>query len=371
MVYLDNSATTRPCPAAVAAVNETLCAAWGNPSSQHRLGAEAARRLAQAREAVANALGADPRRVFFTSGGTEADNWAISGAARRLRKRGRHVVTTAVEHHAVLHPMKRLEEDGFEVTYLKPGADGAVSLEALQNALRPDTVLVSVMLVNNESGALMPVERMAALTRRISPNALFHTDAVQGFLKLPFRAKTLGADLISISGHKIHAPKGVGALYIRPGLSLPPLLLGGGQEQDYRSGTEALPAICGFGAACADQLTCVKEDIARMEQLRDLCRKELSEIPGVVLLGNGTAPHITGFSIPGRRSQEIVNRLQDREIYVSAGSACAKGRRSHVWAAMGLSNEVIDGAVRVSLSRENTQEDIFALIRALREDFAA
>ena len=222
MIYLDNAATTRPCAEAVAAVNDALTARWGNPSAVHRLGIEAARLLRAARQDVAEAMGAETERVFFTSGGTEADNWAIFSAAERLGKRGRHIVTTAVEHHAVLHPMQKLEQQGFSVTYLQPDAEGRVSLEALQAALRPDTALVSIMMVNNESGAVMPIERMARLTHRVCPNALFHTDAVQGFFKVPFRARTLGADLISVSAHKVHGIKGAGALYIRPGLSLPP-----------------------------------------------------------------------------------------------------------------------------------------------------
>lgn len=369
IVYLDNSATTRPCAEAVAAVSELLTGCWGNPSSVHRLGMAAAARLDTARRQTAAALGAEPERVFFTSGGTEADNWAIFGAAQRLQKRGMHIVTTAVEHHAVLHPMQKLEQQGFEVTYLKPDEAGFVSVQALEAALRPDTVLVSVMMVNNESGAVMPIERMIRAVRRACPNALFHTDAVQGFCKLPFRAKALGADLISISGHKIHGPKGVGALYVRPGLPLPPLILGGGQERDFRSGTEGLPAICGFGAACAAQTVHLRQDIARMEQLRDRCRAELAALPGVVLFGQCAAPHIVGLSIPGRRSQELINRLQDREIYVSAGSACSRGHRSHVLEAMGLPAAVIDGAVRVSFSSESSDADVDALLLALREDF--
>lgn len=369
MIYLDNSATTKPCPEAVAAVQEALTGCWANPSALYRPGAEAKRRFEQARGDVAAALGAEAKRVFFTSGGTEADNWAISSAVRRLRKRGNHIISTAVEHHAVLNPLKRLEADGFAVTYLQPGADGSVSPDDLREALRPDTILVTIMLVNNESGAVMPVEQMAALTHRLCPNALFHTDAVQGLFKVPFKAKTLGADLISVSSHKIAGPKGAGALYVRPGLPLPPLLLGGGQEGDFRSGTEAVPAVLGFGAACAARLPRAREEIARMARLRDRCRDLLSQIPGVTLLGGGGAPHIVGFSVPGHRSQELINRLQDREIYVSAGSACAKGRRSHVLQAMGLPNEVIDGAVRVSFCPENTEEDVDALAAALRADF--
>lgn len=251
MIYLDNSATTRPNEACVAAMNELLTECWFNPSSVYRPGMDAAHRLKTARAQVAQALGAETERVFFTSGGTEADNWAIFSMAKRLGKRGRHIVTTAVEHHAVLHPMQQLEAQGFEVTYLQPDETGFVSVEALKAALRPDTILVSIMMVNNESGAVMPIADMVRATRRLAPLALFHTDAVQGFLKVPFKAKTLGADLISISGHKVHGPKGVGALYIKPGLPLPAFIHGGGQEGNFRSGTENVPGICGFGAAVA------------------------------------------------------------------------------------------------------------------------
>ena len=365
MIYLDNSATTQPSRACVDAMTELLTAAWGNPSSVHQLGIEAEKSLKTARKQVAQALGAEPERVFFTSGGTEADNWAISGAAERLGKRGRHIITTAVEHHAVLHPMQRLEARGFEVTYLQPDETGYVSVDALTQALRPDTILVSIMMVNNETGAVMPIPEMIRAVRRRSPLALFHADAVQGFFKIPFKAKTLGADLISISGHKIHAAKGVGALYVRPGLPLPPLILGGGQESNYRSGTENLPGICGFGAACADQLPQLSASIAHMQHLRDLCRETLSDIPGLVLLGKQDAPHIVNLSLPGLRSQGIINCLQDHDIYVSAGSACSRGHRSHVLEAMHLSPAVIDGSIRVSFCPENTEADVNALHDAL------
>lgn len=361
MIYLDNSATTKPCPECVQAMTELLTECWGNPSSVHRLGIEAQRRLQQARLEVAQALGAEKERVFFTSGGTEADNWAIFSAAKRLGKRGRHIITTSVEHHAVLHPAAQLEEQGFEVTYLQPDSDGRITLEALQAALRSDTVLVSVMMVNNETGAVMPIERMAKLTHRVCPNALFHTDAVQGFFKVPFRAASLGADMISVSGHKIHGPKGVGALYIRKGLSLPPYLHGGGQETNYRSGTEGLPAIAGFGAACRAAFPTLRQDIAEENRLKELCISLLREIDGVVLLGAADAPHIISLSVPGVRSQGLINCLQDRGIYVSAGSACSKGHRSHVLEAMRVPPEQIDGAIRVSLSRETTEADIRAL----------
>ena len=364
MIYLDNSATTKPCRACVEAMTNMLTERWGNPSSVHQLGMDAEHALREARAAVAERLGAEPERVFFTSGGTEADNWAIFGTAERLGKRGKHIVTTAVEHHAVLHPMQKLEAKGFEVTYLQPDEAGFVSAEALKAALRPDTILVSVMTVNNETGAVMPIADMIRVTRRMSPLALFHTDAVQGFCKIPFRAKTLGADLISVSGHKIHAAKGVGALYVRPKLPLPALLLGGGQEQNYRSGTENLPAIVGFGAACK---AFSPQETEIMSRLRDRIRETLSDVPGVVFLGKGDAPHIVNISLPGLRSQGIINCLQDRGIYVSAGSACSKGHRSHVLEAMRLPPEVIDGSIRISLCAENTESDANCLREALLE----
>lgn len=367
IAYFDNAATTRPCPEAVAAVTQVLTEDWGNPSSLHRLGIEANRQLQQARLTVAEAMGAPSERIFFTSGGTEADNWALFSAAQRLGKRGRHIITTAVEHHAVLHPLQQLEQQGFAVTYLKPDGQGRVSLQQLADALRRDTILVSIMMVNNETGAVMPIEKMTKLTHLHCPNALFHTDAVQGFLKIPFRANSLGADMISVSAHKVHGMKGVGGLYLRPKLTLPPLLHGGGQESSYRSGTEPLPAIAAFGAACKAAAPTLRADMARMAQLRDLCREGLKQIPGVVLLGAQDAPHILSLSVPGVRSQGLINCLQDMDVYVSAGSACAKGHRSHVLEASGIAPDVIDGSIRVSLSRFTTQEEIQQLLAALQK----
>ena len=365
MIYLDNSATTKPSASCVSAMTRLLCDNWGNPSSVHDLGIDAERELKEARKSVAHALGAEPERVFFTSGGTEADNWAIFSACERLGKRGHHIITTAVEHHAVLHPFKALEAKDFEVTYLQPDETGFVSADTLKAALRPDTILVSIMMVNNETGAVMPITDMIRLTRRLSPLALFHTDAVQGFLKVPFKARTLSADMISISGHKVHGPKGVGALYIRPGLPLPPFIHGGGQEGNFRSGTENLPGICGFAAACAE--TDAQRDISRMTELRDYCREQLRRVPGLVLIGQQAAPHIVNLSLPGLRSQGIINCLQTKEIYVSAGSACSKGHRSHVLEAMHLPPAVIDGSVRVSFCGDNTKQDVDALVAALLE----
>ncbi len=365
IAYLDNSATTRPCDQAVQAVARAMTDCWGNPSALHNLGIEAQRALHGARLQVAQALGADPDRVFFTAGGTEADNWAIFSAARRMAKRGRHIVTTQIEHHAVLEPMARLEAEGFEITRLAPDARGCIPPETLAAALRKDTVLVSVMMVNNEVGSVMDIAAMVRLTRRLAPNALFHTDCVQAFLKLPFRADRLGADLISVSGHKVHGPKGVGALYVRKGLPLPAFVLGGGQESGMRSGTEAMPAILGFGAACAAAAPTLRQDAAAERALLDQLAGGLAQLPGVVINGTPQAPHILSLAVPGLRSQGLINCLQDMGIYVSAGSACARGHRSHVLEAMGVDPAVIDGSIRVSLSRFTTREEIALFLDAL------
>ena len=369
MIYLDNSATTKPCAEAVEAVAGALTRDWGNPSALYDFGISAARQLRAARHAVAAAMGAEPDRVFFTSCGTEADNWAVYGTAKRFGKRGKHIVTTAMEHHAILNCMKDLEAQGFEVTYLQPDVLGNISADALKAALRKDTILVSVMMVNNEAGSVMPIAQMAKLTHRLCPDAIFHTDAVQGFLKIPFQAKTLEADLISVSSHKIHGPKGAGALYISPRLkSFPPLIQGGGQEGGYRSGTEGTPALFGFAAAAEAGAKTFREDIARERGLLENLCARLEALPGVQLNGAHDAPHILSVSIPGVPTQNSINILQDAGICVSAGSACAKGHRSHVLTAMGVSEKAIDSAFRVSLSRETTQEDIDALVWTIREN---
>ena len=368
MIYLDNSATTKPCQEAVAAITQALTENWGNPSALYSFGIDSARSLRSARSQVAAAMGAEPDRVFFTSGGTEADNWAILGATKRLGKRGKHIITTAIEHHAVLNTMKELEAQGFEVTYLQPNHLGQITVDALKSALRKDTILVSIMMVNNEVGSVMPIAQMAKLTHTLAPNALFHTDAVQGFLKIPFQAKTLGADLICISSHKVHGPKGCGALYISPRLKgFPPLLLGGGQEGGYRSGTEATPAIFGFAAACKAGVTTFREDIARERTLLNALVDKISQMDGVQINGSHEAPHILSLSIPGVPTQNTINILQDAGICVSAGSACAKGHRSHTLTAMHLTPEVMDASFRISLSRETTLEETDALLAGIRQ----
>jgi len=369
MIYLDNSATTKPCPEAVEAIRTALTENWGNPSSLYSFGIDTARQLRLARRQVADALGAEPDRVFFTSGGTEADNWALFGTVKRFGKRGNHIISTAIEHPAVLNTLKELEAKGFEVTYLQPDELGNISVESLQNALRKDTILVSIMMVNNETGAVMPISQMAKLTHKLCPDAVFHTDAVQGFLKVPFRAKALGADLISVSSHKIHGPKGAGALYISPRLrSFPPYLYGGGQESGLRSGTEATPAIFGFAAACAALTPTFAADTTREKTLLDELAEKLCKLDGVKINGSHEAPHILSLSVPGVPTQNSINILQDAGICVSAGSACAKGHRSHVLTAMNLSPEVMDSSFRVSLSRDTTQDDLDTLVQVIEKE---
>ncbi len=369
MIYLDNSATTKPCTEAVEAMTKALTDNWANPSALYSFGIDTARLLRTARHQVAAAMGAEPDRVFFTSGGTEADNWAIFSSIKRMGKRGKHIITTAIEHHAILHCMKELEAQGFEVTYLQPDELGCISLAALKEALRKDTIFVSIMMVNNEVGSVMPIEKMAKLTHRMCPDAIFHTDAVQGFLKVPFTAKTLGADLISVSSHKVHGPKGVGALYISPRLkSFPALMLGGGQEGNYRSGTEGTPAIFGFAAACAAVSATFREDAKLEKDMIAGLAEKLEVLEGLYLNGAHEAPHVLSIAIPGVPTQNTINILQDHEICVSAGSACAKGHRSHVLTAMKIAPERIDGSFRISISRETTQEELDALYHVIKDE---
>ena len=369
MIYLDNSATTKPCREAVEAMTAAMMEGWGNPSALYGFGIETAHALRDARRKVAAALGAEPDRVFFTSGGTEADNWAIYSTVKRYGKRGKHIITTAIEHHAVLNCMKDLESRGFEVTYLQPDDKGNITAANLKAALRKDTILVSIMMVNNEAGSVMPIAQMAKLVHKLCPDAVFLTDAVQGFLKIPFQAKTLGADLISISSHKVHGPKGCGALYIAPRLkSFPALLIGGGQEGGYRSGTEGTPAIFSFAAACEAVSATFREDLAHEKELLAYAIGELSQMDGILINGAHEAPHILSLSIPGVPTQNTINILQDHGICVSAGSACAKGHRSHVLEAMKVAPEAMDGSFRVSICRDTTREELEKLIFVIREE---
>lgn len=366
--YLDSAATTPVRPEAAQAALEAMTQGWGNPSSQYALGRQAAEQVRGWRSDVAGALGCLPEEVFFTSCGSESDNWAIFGALEWNRRAGKHIVATAVEHAAVLEPVKTLEQRGHEVTWLQPDSRGNIDPAQAAAALRPDTALVTMMLVNNELGTVLPVRETAQAIKRAGCPALLHCDAVQGFLKLPFTPKELGADLLSVSGHKIHAPKGVGALYVRKGLKLPPLIRGGGQESGYRSGTEATGQIAAFAAAARLGAASLKEDIAHMSALRAYAVEELArQVPEAVVLAQGGAPHILPLSLPGYKSEVVVRFLSDRGVYLSSGSACHRGKPSHVFAALKLPKPVLDGALRVSFSYDTAREDADALVQGLKE----
>ena len=365
--YLDNAATTKVCPEAAEAALQAMTESYGNPSSTHAKGREAAKLLASARGDVADALGCKAEELVFTSCGSESDNWAILGGAEAARRTGKHIISSLVEHDAVRKSLDRLEEQGWEITRLKPGADGAISVSDVAAALREDTALISLMTVNNETGGVTDIAGVARVLRERSSKALLHTDAVQAFMKVPFSAKTLGADMISVSGHKIHAPKGIGALYIRSGLRLKPFVLGGGQESGRRAGTEAVSQIAAFGASARVAKAGMAENCARMSALKaGIIERLRAEIPELEWI-DSAAPHILSVSLPGWRSEVLMNYLEARGIFVSKSSACKKGGRSHVLEAMGLSPRVIDGALRIGLSRFTTREDIDALCTALKD----
>lgn len=366
-VYLDNAATTRVCPEAADIAYKTMLETYGNPSSTHTKGREAKAVLDNARKQLAAALDCAPGEVYFTSCGSEGDNWAIINGAESMRRKGLHIISSEVEHDAVRKSMDELKRRGFEVTMLKPESDGSISPEAVAAALRPDTVLVSVMMVNNETGAVTDIAAVAKALKKAKSIALLHTDAVQGFMKVPFSAKRLGADMITVSGHKIHAPKGIGALYIKTGVKIKPYIMGGAQESGLRAGTEAMPQIAAFGKACELAKASMNDATERMAQLRQYAAGRIvAEMPEAVIIGGG-APHILSVSLPGWRSEVLMNFLEARSVFVSRSSACKKGGRSHVLEAMGLPAEVIDGAVRISLSRYTTKDELDELCSALKD----
>ncbi len=370
MIYLDHAATTPVSHAVAETVAEVLTEGFGNPSAQYPLGETAKKRLEADRGIIAQALGCKADELLFTSCGTESDNFAISLALRLGRRVGKHIITTAVEHSAVLEPCKLLEQDGYSVTYLKPDRNGSISVSQVADALREDTALVSMMLVNNETGCIFPVAEVAKLLRERKSQALLHTDAVQAFLKIPFSAAALGADLISLSAHKIGAPKGVGALYIGPRVNkkaIRPLLAGGGQEGGLRSGTEATAQIAGFAKAVALRSENLEQKLAHTAEIKAYAEEKLLSIEGVERIGNGAAPHILSLSLVGYPSANVVTELGSMGICISAGSACHRGKLSHVYAAMELPKKTAAGVLRISFSPETMKEEIDALYDALKK----
>lgn len=356
--YLDNSATTRVCTAAADAAYRVMTEVYGNPSSLHTLGFRAEQELTAARRQVATLIGAAEGEITFTSGGTEANNLAIFGAVAAHPHDGRHIVTTAVEHASVSASVDALEQQGYAVTRLVPDENGVLTVDAIASACRADTVLVAIMLVNNEIGARFPVEQAVPAIRRVAPKAHIHCDAVQAAGKLPIRADRWGVDSMAVSAHKIHGPKGVGALYLRKGARLLPRQYGGKQETGLRPGTEAAPLIAAFGAAIA-QLPPIPKQMAHYDALKQHLLSRLGDHPAVRFhLPTGGVPYIIHLSVPGYKSETLLHFLAQKEIYVSSGSACSKGAKSPVLTAMGLPVAEIDSALRVSLCRDNTIEDM-------------
>lgn len=371
--YLDNSATTKPCPECVTAVNKMLCENWGNPSSLHNPGIDAMKEIVLSRMTVADSLGVSKEEVIFTSGATEANNLALFGAVKARKRLGKRIVTTAIEHESVLQSAQELEKQGFEVIYLQPDRFGNISEEQIFDAINGSTILVSIMYINNEVGSVLPVKSIKRAVKKAGAPALIHIDCVQAYGKIPINAKKLGADLISVSAHKIHGPKGIGALYVNKSANLTDQnfarVFGGEQERKIRPGTECSPLIAGFGAAVKNfDLSPQKNN--EIKELNTYAKNRLSEIDGIEFNSGGNASdYIMNIYIPTfMRSQTILQELSSNYgVFVSNGSACAKGKKSHVLSAMGLNSEILDKSIRISFCQSSTRDEVDLLANALKD----
>lgn len=367
MIYLDCSATTPVCAESIKAITDSLKDDFGNPSSRHFLGVEAGRNLERSREVIAKKLGAKAEEIFFTSGGTEANNIAVFGAvnaAKKFRNKKR-IVISAIEHASVFESAKELENEGYELVLLKPDRFGNIAVSELFGAIDENTVLVSMMLVNNELGSILPASSVKGIIKAKNSPALFHCDCVQGFCKLSFTVKSIGADLVSVSSHKIFGPKGIGALYVKKGVRILPHSFGGEQEMKIRPGTQATALAAGFGAAVESYDTSAYSE--KVKEINEYALAKLSEIDGIVFNSDKNASeYILNFSLPGFRSEIILNFLSSKGICVSAGSACAKGKPSHVMSAVSSDKSITDSAIRLSFSHLNTKEEIDVLTNHLK-----
>lgn len=373
--YLDNSATTRVYPEVAKLMTHIMCEEYGNPSSLHRKGVEAEHYIRYAKETLARLLKVNEKEILFTSGGTESDNTALIGCAMANMRRGKHIITTRIEHPAILQTCKYLENQGFEVTYLGVDKYGRISLEELKNAMRKDTILVSIMYVNNEIGSVQPIAEAAALIKKMNPYTLFHVDAVQAFGKYRIFPKRMGIDLMSVSGHKIHGPKGVGFLYVADKVKMNPITYGGGQQKNMRSGTENVPGIAGLAKAAEMMYESFDEDMERLYTIKEYFVENVQKIDGIQVNGllpgasdvRGTAPHVVSVSIAGVRSEVVLHALEDKGIYISAGSACAsnKPQTSETLKAIGLQKEYWDSTIRFSFSVFTTLEEIEYTLKTL------
>ena len=362
--YLDNSATTAVSAAAAEKALKVMTEIYGNPSSLHTKGIEAEKELENARRVIASKLGAQEEEIFFTSGGTEANNLALFGAAEAKKRSGRKIVVSSVEHSSVIESAKYLEQNGWDVKYISPREDGKIHPEDVAEQIDSNTTLVSIMYVNNETGAIMPVDEIFEQAREKNPQIICHTDAVQAFGKLDIKAKKLGADLISVSGHKVFAPKGVGAIYIKRGVRLVPRQYGGEQEKKLRPGTEPLPLIAAFGTACGE--FDIQSNFEAVSALNSYAKEKLAGIDGVLINSPQDAlPYVLNITAGRVRSETMLHFLEEREVYISSGSACAKGKPSHVLSAMGYNKQRADSALRISFSKHNTKEDIDALCEGI------
>ena len=369
--YLDNSATTQVCKEAADAAYCMMRENYGNPSSLHKAGIRAETAVEEARGIIADSLSVQPKTIYFTSGGTEANNTALFGAAQALKRRGDRVIVSAIEHSSVYESAKRLAELGYDVQFAPVTEQGVVDIDALKALLTDKTILVSIMTVNNETGAIQLIERIAKLVHKNCPEALFHSDAVQAYGKMSLKPKKLGADLVSISAHKIHGAKGCGALYIRDGARILPLLYGGEQQKKLRPGTESAPLIAAFGAAAAAVFPDLSQNADHIKELNRYALEKLQAIDDVAVNSPIDAlPYIINISVAGIRSETMLHHLEESGVYVSSSSACAKGKRSYVLEAMGLPDDRIDSSLRISFSRYNTTEDIDALIEGLQSGIA-
>lgn len=371
--YLDNSATTRCLESVKDIVVKTMMEDYGNPSSRHQKGVEAEKYLKEARETIAGTLKVNEKEIFFTSGGTESNNWALIGAALANRRTGNHIITSAIEHAAVIQPMMYLEELGFRVTYLSVDSQGHVSLEELKKALCAETILVSIMYVNNEVGAVEPIEQIGKIVKEYRSDILFHVDAIQAYGKYRIYPKRMGIDLLSVSGHKIYGPKGTGFLFIKDKTKIRPLILGGGQQKGMRSGTDNVPGIAGLGVAAGEAYRNIEENTAHLYELKRRMTEGLCKLPDVKLnsgIGEDSAPHIVSASFCGVRSEVLLHALEDQGIYVSSGSACSSNKKlpvSTVLKEIHLERDLLETTLRFSFCEQTTMQEIDYCLDVLAE----
>lgn len=370
--YLDNSATTPVFPEVAELVMKIMTQDYGNPSSMHRKGYDAEQYIKESKDIFAKILKVNEKEIFFTSGGTEADNMAVIGAAMANRRSGNHIITTKIEHPAIKSPMKYLEERGFKVDYLSVDSNGIISLEELKSLMTDQTILVSIMHVNNEMGAVEPLEEAAALIKECNPKCLFHVDDIQGFGKLRIYPKKWKIDMLSVSGHKIHGPKGTGMLYVSEQVKMVPIIYGGGQQTGMRSGTENVPGIAGMGIAAQMIYADIKETTQELYRLKRIFTGEVVKIPDVTVNGytdERSAPHIVSVSVKGVRSEVLLHALEEKGVYVSAGSACASNKPavSETLKAISLGKELLESTVRFSFSVHTTEEEIRYALKVMEE----